>query len=111
MNRVPAGNWVLIEGIDQPIVKTSTITDLITSEDIYIFKPLKFNTQSVIKIAGKKNVLVLFLSKSLNYHVFKSLVGRVKKYIRIEMKQADRCKSHSVIKKKINKINNGTIVL
>ena len=28
VNRVPAGNWVLIEGIDQPIVKTSTITDL-----------------------------------------------------------------------------------
>uniref|UniRef100_A0A1B6HIK8 116 kDa U5 small nuclear ribonucleoprotein component n=2 Tax=Cicadellinae TaxID=33370 RepID=A0A1B6HIK8_9HEMI len=51
VNRVPAGNWVLIEGIDQPIVKTSTITDLITTEDIYIFKPLKFNTQSVIKIA------------------------------------------------------------
>lgn len=51
VNRVPAGNWVLIEGIDQPIVKTSTITDLITSEDVYIFRPLKFNTQSVIKIA------------------------------------------------------------
>ena len=27
LNRVPAGNWVLIEGVDQPIVKTSTITD------------------------------------------------------------------------------------
>uniref|UniRef100_A0A8D9AUG7 116 kDa U5 small nuclear ribonucleoprotein component n=1 Tax=Cacopsylla melanoneura TaxID=428564 RepID=A0A8D9AUG7_9HEMI len=51
VNRVPAGNWVLIEGIDQPIVKTSTITDLITNEDMYIFRPLKFNTQSVIKIA------------------------------------------------------------
>lgn len=52
VNRVPAGNWVLIEGIDQPIVKTSTITDLITTDDLYIFRPLKFNTQSVIKIAG-----------------------------------------------------------
>ncbi|CAH0394055.1 unnamed protein product [Bemisia tabaci] len=51
LNRVPAGNWVLIEGIDQPIVKTSTITDINTREDVYIFKPLKFNTQSVIKIA------------------------------------------------------------
>lgn len=51
VNRVPAGNWVLIEGIDQPIVKTSTITDLNLDEDVYIFKPLKFNTQSVIKIA------------------------------------------------------------
>ena len=28
VNRVPAGNWVLIEGVDQPIVKTCTITDL-----------------------------------------------------------------------------------
>lgn len=56
VNRVPAGNWVLIEGIDQPIVKTSTITDLITTDDLYIFRPLKFNTQSVIKIAGKSIV-------------------------------------------------------
>lgn len=51
VNRIPAGNWVLIEGIDQPIVKTATITDLDTTEDVYIFRPLKFNTQSVIKIA------------------------------------------------------------
>ena len=49
---MPAGNWVLIEGIDQPIVKTSTITDFTTSEEVFIFRPLKFNTQSVIKIAG-----------------------------------------------------------
>jgi len=52
VSRVPAGNWVLIEGIDQPIVKTSTITDLNISDELYIFQPLKFNTQSVIKIAG-----------------------------------------------------------
>ncbi|XP_069669261.1 116 kDa U5 small nuclear ribonucleoprotein component [Periplaneta americana] len=51
VSRVPAGNWVLIEGIDQPIVKTSTITDLSISDELYIFRPLKFNTQSVIKIA------------------------------------------------------------
>lgn len=51
LNRVPAGNWVLIEGIDQSIVKTATITDLTIHEDLYIFRPLKFNTQSIIKIA------------------------------------------------------------
>lgn len=51
LNRIPAGNWVLIEGIDQPIVKTATITDLSITDDVYIFRPLKFNTQSVIKIA------------------------------------------------------------
>ncbi|KDR08844.1 116 kDa U5 small nuclear ribonucleoprotein component [Zootermopsis nevadensis] len=51
VSRVPSGNWVLIEGIDQPIVKTSTITDLNISDELYIFQPLKFNTQSVIKIA------------------------------------------------------------
>lgn len=27
LNRVPAGNWVLIEGVDQSIVKTATIVD------------------------------------------------------------------------------------
>ena len=81
INRVPAGNWVLIEGIDQPIAKTATITNVSNSEDVcfylhytracistllsslcfhiphvffhqvYIFRPLKFNTSSVIKIA------------------------------------------------------------
>ncbi|KFD69724.1 hypothetical protein M514_18109 [Trichuris suis] len=55
VNRVPAGNWVLIEGIDEPIVKTATITDAAPNEDaradVYIFRPLKFNTRSVIKIA------------------------------------------------------------
>lgn len=51
LNRVPAGNWVLIEGIDQSIVKTVTITDLGIRDDLYIFKPLNFNTQSIIKIA------------------------------------------------------------
>ncbi|KAG4075982.1 hypothetical protein HA402_003808 [Bradysia odoriphaga] len=51
LNRVPAGNWVLIEGIDQCIVKTSTITEAQNTEDLYIFRPLKYNTQSIIKIA------------------------------------------------------------
>ena len=45
----------MIEGIDQPVVKTSTITDLgkgdSNDEELYIFRPLKFNTQSVVKIA------------------------------------------------------------
>ncbi|CAL1292395.1 unnamed protein product [Larinioides sclopetarius] len=51
VNRVPAGNWVLIEGIDQPIVKTATIVDVTEQSELYIFRPLKFNTNSVIKIA------------------------------------------------------------
>ena len=51
LNRVPAGNFVLIEGIDQSIVKTSTIVDVNVKESLYIFRPLKFNTQSIIKIA------------------------------------------------------------
>ncbi|XP_037949058.1 116 kDa U5 small nuclear ribonucleoprotein component [Teleopsis dalmanni] len=51
LNRVPAGNWVLIEGIDQCIVKTSSIVAVNAPEDLHIFRPLKFNTQSIIKIA------------------------------------------------------------
>ena len=46
VNRVPAGCWVLMEGIDQPVVKTCTITDLQIDEELYTFRPLKFNTQS-----------------------------------------------------------------
>lgn len=51
VNRVPAGNWVLIEGIDEPIVKTATITQVEGTDQVHIFRPLKFNTNSVIKIA------------------------------------------------------------
>ncbi|XP_076812809.1 116 kDa U5 small nuclear ribonucleoprotein component-like [Clavelina lepadiformis] len=51
VNRVPAGNWVLMEGVDEPIVKTSTITQARGNEEAHIFRPLKFNTNSVVKIA------------------------------------------------------------
>ncbi|KAL3831330.1 hypothetical protein ACJMK2_023095 [Sinanodonta woodiana] len=51
VSRVSAGNWILMEGIDQSIVKTSTITDASNNEEVFIFRPLKFNTSSVIKIA------------------------------------------------------------
>lgn len=48
---IPAGNWALIEGIDPPIVKTATIIDSDYHDELYIFRPLKFNTKSVIKVA------------------------------------------------------------
>lgn len=51
VSRVSAGNWILMEGIDQPVMKTSTITDLTPHDEVYIFRPLKFNTGSVMKIA------------------------------------------------------------
>lgn len=51
VNRVPAGSWVLIEGIDASVVKTSTIVQTHVDDDLYICRPLKFNTQSIIKIA------------------------------------------------------------
>ena len=34
VNRIPAGNWVLIEGIDQPVVKTATITESSGNEEV-----------------------------------------------------------------------------
>lgn len=48
---IPAGNWALIEGVDQPIVKTATIIDFDYHEELFIFRPLKFDTKSVIKVA------------------------------------------------------------
>lgn len=50
VNRVPAGNWVLIEGVDQAIVKTATITSVQT-DGAFIFRPLTFNTISIVKIS------------------------------------------------------------
>ncbi|KAI1730966.1 elongation factor tu GTP binding domain-containing protein [Ditylenchus destructor] len=52
VNSVPAGSWVLIEGIDQPIAKTCTIIERDYDQDeVYIFRPLKFNTSSVVKLS------------------------------------------------------------
>lgn len=48
---VCAGNWVLLEGVDATITKTATIIQEIYDEEVHIFKPLQFQTQSVMKIA------------------------------------------------------------
>eukprot|EP00842_Homolaphlyctis_polyrhiza_P004068 jgi/Hompol1/4662/HPOL_003823-RA len=48
-----AGNWVLLSGVDTTIIKTATITDSHEDEDdpVYIFRPLRFDTQAVLKVA------------------------------------------------------------
>ncbi|MCJ1310926.1 hypothetical protein MMC25_004594 [Agyrium rufum] len=50
---VPAGNWVLLSGIDNSIVKTATLVPLRfeDDEDAYIFKPIRHFTESVFKVA------------------------------------------------------------
>ncbi|KAJ7597298.1 Calreticulin family-domain-containing protein [Mycena floridula] len=51
-DEIPAGNLVLLGGIDASIDKTATLVSLdIEDEDLYIFRPLKHMTQSVLKIA------------------------------------------------------------
>jgi 116 kDa U5 small nuclear ribonucleoprotein component len=51
VTQVPAGNWVLIAGVDQSIIKTATITDTNADDEVYTFRPLRFMTQPVLKIA------------------------------------------------------------
>ena len=48
-----AGNWVLLEGIDATIFKTATLVPPVElwEEEVYIFRPLQFQTQAVVKIA------------------------------------------------------------
>jgi 116 kDa U5 small nuclear ribonucleoprotein component len=48
---VPAGNLVLLGGIDASISKTATLASTDIGEDLHIFRPLKHMTQSVLKIA------------------------------------------------------------
>lgn len=47
----PAGNLVLIGGIDASISKTATLAPPDLDEDLYIFRPIKHVTESVLKIA------------------------------------------------------------
>eukprot|EP00929_Paragymnodinium_shiwhaense_P000231 TRINITY_DN100482_c0_g1_i1.p1 TRINITY_DN100482_c0_g1~~TRINITY_DN100482_c0_g1_i1.p1 ORF type:complete len:984 (+),score=344.63 TRINITY_DN100482_c0_g1_i1:96-3047(+) len=51
VSHVPAGNWVLIGGIEGSIKKGSTITTASNEEEVEIFKPIKFPTSAVIKVA------------------------------------------------------------
>lgn len=50
---VPAGNWVLLGGVDNSIVKSATLVPLRLedNEDAYIFKPIRHFTESVFKAA------------------------------------------------------------
>ncbi|GAB7341944.1 hypothetical protein MBLNU457_g0247t1 [Dothideomycetes sp. NU457] len=50
---VPAGNFVLLGGVDNSIVKTATIVPqkLPDNEDAYIFKPIQHFFESVFKVA------------------------------------------------------------
>jgi len=51
VSHVPAGNWVLIGGIENSIKKTATITTASNEEEVEIFRPLRFPGSSVIKVA------------------------------------------------------------
>ncbi|KZO91876.1 Calreticulin-domain-containing protein [Calocera viscosa TUFC12733] len=49
---VPAGNMVLIGGVDNSITKSATIAIATEeNEDLHIFRPIKHITQSVLKVA------------------------------------------------------------
>lgn len=51
VSHVPAGNWVLIGGIETSIRKFATITTAANDEEVELFQPLKFPTRSVVKVA------------------------------------------------------------
>jgi U5 small nuclear ribonucleoprotein component len=50
-DEVPAGNLVLIGGVDASISKTATLASPDIEDDLYIFSPIKHMTESVLKIA------------------------------------------------------------
>lgn len=48
---MPAGNFVLLSGVDFSITKTATIVSSDLADSLHIFKPIKQLTQSVLKVA------------------------------------------------------------
>ncbi|KAF9225317.1 Calreticulin-domain-containing protein [Gyrodon lividus] len=50
-DEIPAGNLVLIGGVDASISKTATLASPDIEDDLYIFRPIKHMTESVLKIA------------------------------------------------------------
>ncbi|KAI0307615.1 P-loop containing nucleoside triphosphate hydrolase protein [Multifurca ochricompacta] len=51
VEEAPAGNLVLIGGVDASITKTATLVSSDIEDDLYIFRPIKHMTQSVLKVA------------------------------------------------------------
>lgn len=51
IERAPAGNLVLLSGVDASISKTATIVSKDVDDDLYIFCPIKHMTTSVLKVA------------------------------------------------------------
>ncbi|CAI0438153.1 unnamed protein product, partial [Linum tenue] len=52
ISMAPPGSWVLIEGVDASIMKTATLCNVnYDDEDVFIFRPLQFNTLPVVKTA------------------------------------------------------------
>lgn len=50
VDMMTAGNWIMIEGIDQTITKTATLYHP-SSQGWDIFRPLDFHTEAVVKVA------------------------------------------------------------
>lgn len=50
VDKIGAGNWVMIDGVDESINKTATLTS-VNQDEMDIFKALDFNTEAVIKVA------------------------------------------------------------
>ncbi|SJX63094.1 probable ribosomal elongation factor EF-2 [Sporisorium reilianum f. sp. reilianum] len=49
---VPAGNWVLLSGVDASLSKTGTVVDAaLPTEHLHIFAPLQHMTQSILKVS------------------------------------------------------------
>ncbi|KAH9043705.1 Calreticulin family-domain-containing protein [Lactarius pseudohatsudake] len=51
IEEAPAGNLILIGGVDASITKTATLVSTDIEDDLYIFQPIKHMTQSVLKVA------------------------------------------------------------
>ncbi|EGO05279.1 hypothetical protein SERLA73DRAFT_118840 [Serpula lacrymans var. lacrymans S7.3] len=47
----PAGNLVLLGGVDASISKTATLASVDIDDDLHIFRPIKHMTESVLKVA------------------------------------------------------------
>ncbi len=50
VDKALAGSWIAIEGVDQSITKTATITST-EVEELEVFKKLDFNSEASIKVA------------------------------------------------------------
>ncbi|KAL3849369.1 hypothetical protein ACJIZ3_011251 [Penstemon smallii] len=90
ISKAVSGSWVLIEGVDNSIMKTATLCSPEYGGDVHIFRPLQFNTLPVVKVVVEVATEPLNTSEVLEMKMGLTNVNKSYPLAIIEFKESGR---------------------